>query len=76
MGQHYVAGTVSGTTGNVVGEETEPHTETTAASTTDRGGKKRDTLSNRITEKKHFFQRIMDTFFKKLKLKTGQRLKI
>lgn len=37
-GQRCVAGTVSGTKGNVVEEGTEPHLETTAASTTDRGG--------------------------------------
>lgn len=37
-GQRCVAGTVSGTKGNVVEEGTEPHIETTAASTTHRGG--------------------------------------
>lgn len=41
MGQHYVAGTVSGTTGNVAEEGTAPHRETTAASTAGRGGEGR-----------------------------------
>lgn len=44
LGLHCVEGTVSGTKGSVVEEGTEPHTETTAASTTGRGGKRRKTL--------------------------------
>lgn len=40
-GRHCVAGTVSDTKGNVVEEGTEPHTETTAANTTGRGGKRK-----------------------------------
>lgn len=46
LGLHCVAGTVSGTKESVVEEGTEPHTETTAASTTGRGGKRRKTLTD------------------------------
>lgn len=47
LGQHCVAGTVSGTRGNVVEEGTKPHRETTAASTTGRVGKKRHTYKQK-----------------------------
>ena len=53
LGQRYVAGTAWGTKGNVVEGGTEPRTETTAASTTGRGGERRKLKTHKFTFATH-----------------------